>query len=207
MYVIGPRGGRSRETYPLPQRTTVITGSALVQMGFDMPVESIIQEPSVASFDSLIERNAAGNPLRVQLPGVTPGNILVVDASGLTSGFSEGSKGLQRILPVVSFDGTTTYTPGSGFFWIENALQESNNVLSIVEGDFYLRNGFRCFVAIEIPNGATTATVQLAYTSAVGFFVGGTASFGSNLPAITLAASELLAAAVPQVGPASLVAY
>lgn len=182
--------------------------SALVQMGFDMPTVSITQDPS-AAFADTIKRDAAvpPAPLQVVLPGVTPGNILVIDASGLTSGFSEGSKALQRMLPVVSFNGATTYAPGNGFFWIENALQESNNVISIVEGDFYLRNGFRCYAAITIPGGATTATVQLAYTSTVGFFVGGTTSFGSDLPAITLAASELLAAAVPQVGPATLVAY
>lgn len=187
---------------------TVISGSALVKTGFDMPTVSITQDPSVAFADT-IKRDAAmvPAPLQVVLPGVTPGNILVVDASGLTSGFPEGDKGLQRMLPVVSFNGATNYASGNGFFWIENALQESNNVLSIVEGDFYLRTPFRCYAAVTIPGGATSATVQLAYTSAVGFFVGGTASFGSNLPAITLAASELLAAAVPQVGPATLVAY
>jgi len=207
MYLTGPKNGKSREGYPQARRVTIIAGSALVQMGFDMPTVSITQDPSVTAFDSVIERDVPGAPLQVVLPGVTPGNILVVDASGLTSGFPEGDKALQRMLPVVSFNGATNYAPGNGFFWIENALQESNNAISLVEGDFYVRNGFRCYAAVEIPNGATAATVQLAYTSTVGFFVGGTASFGSNLPAITLAASELLAAAVPQVGPATLVAY
>jgi len=179
---------------------------ALVQAGFDMVVSSVVQDATVSDWDSIIRRDNT-DPLQVQLFGVTPGNILVLDASGLTLGFEEGPKAPQDLMPVVSFNGNATYAPGNGFFWTVNSLQESNSVLAIVEGSFYLRNGFRCYVPVVVPGGATTATVQLAYTSGAAFAVGGQNGFASKAPSITLSAMELLASAVTQPGPTVLVAF
>lgn len=172
-------------------------------MGFDnIEVGSV--HSLAANFASLIRRDALV-PLRVRLPGVTAGNVLVVDASGLTTHVPNGGTTAQLLLPVVSFDGSTVYAPGGSFFWISNAIQESTPA----DGTgLALPTGFRCYAAVRIPNGATVATVELAYTATSGFFVAGQGTdFTNKFPSITLSATELLASAVPQVGTSSLVAY
>ncbi len=199
--VIAPTAGPGRWLKRLPI-VTPSGASALVQLGVDSIATGSVHNATVSDFDHLIRKDTV-TPLRVQLPGVTPGNILLVDASGSVNAIPDAGLTGIKMLPVVSFDGTTTYAPGSGFDWIVNAA--ARVLVFALPGGGQQATNFRCYAAVTIPGGATTATVQLAYTANSGFSVVG--QNGNFDPSITLSATELLAAAVPQPGPFTLFPY
>lgn len=171
--------------------------SAIVQVGYDETVE--VSE--LLAGGALYPRNAANDPLRVVLPGVVPGNVLEVDWKATISN-AEADLALPEVVvrAVISWDGTTAF-PGTFQFLINCA----NNVFVPRVADTLpgvLEISARS--AITIPVGATTATVELFYDQdAEGLLTGGTElDPGAHS---SLRVTELLAAAVAQVGPATLV--
>ena len=170
--------------------------TGLIQCGYDQPIKSQLLPTS--SFNHAVPRDAALNPLQVQLPNVTPGNVLEVDFSGMFGNQGNASSDLAFIV-AVSFDGSTSYP--TNFFGVNNSQS----------GDFVAPAGAghaRCFAAITIPDGATTATVQVIYNDFAtgGFFIFGTdTALSSQTPSVTLKASEIAAVSVPQPGPSTLI--
>lgn len=196
--VIAPTAGPGRWFKRLPAGA-----SALVQTGFDQPDATAVYGV-VAGFASVLVRDGASAPLQVRLPKVTPGNILIVDFSAQPSHVLETSDLPNLFLPVVSFNGNANYAPGNGFFQIDNAISygfRPTTGLGTIPGTV------RCYAAIVIPSPATDAIVQVAYTSASAFNIQGRSSFTTPLPSATLSATEMLAGAVPQPGPSTLVSF
>jgi hypothetical protein len=171
--------------------------AGLIQCGYDQPIKTQTLQAVVGPFLT-VPRDADLNPLQVQLPNVTPGNILEVDFSGNLVNGGDGSSNIAFIA-VVSFDGSTVFP--TNFFGINNSQI----------GDFVDAGGvakFRSLTAVVIPDGATTATVQIIYNDAGfgGFGISGTdAGLATGFPGFTLKASEISAASVPQPGPSNLI--
>ncbi len=201
-FLIG-KGRYGRLTYPVPAHAAASSGGALVKAAFDQPPETVSYPGAAPAFTATLDRTLAGAPLMVQLPNVTPGNILVVDFSGIDGRIVEIGDSAQAFLPVVSFNGVTLYGPGTGWFQISNALSfgTRGGLGAVVPGTI------RCYAAVVIPAGATTASVQIAYTATAGFFMAGLNLFAVGVPSCTLSAMELLAVNVQQPGPSVLVAY
>lgn len=193
MFIAGRRS-YARVVYPEALRIGPPgpAGGSFIQTGFDAPLDTVAYGVT-AGFSAVLARNLALNPLQVQLPNVTPGNILVVDFSGIAGHVTETIDAPNSFLPVVSFNGVTAYAPGVGFFHIINAVGlgfRANGSGGIMQGTI------RCYGAVIIPPGATTATVQVAFTSASNFLIPGQ-DFPDSASA-ALSATELLASAVTQ---------
>jgi hypothetical protein len=164
---------------------------ALVQLGFDQS-----EKAQLLSVEGVIPRSdAPPAPLQVQLPNVTPGNILEVD---FNIGFAMLAPVTLTLFPVVSFDGSVVVGPG--WFVINNGME----VGKIGPGEV---SSVRGLVPVVIPEGATTATVQLFYlTDEETVLIGGFDSLGF-IPGCVLRVSEYAASAVSQSGAAPLVPY
>jgi hypothetical protein len=196
-HIVG-RGRYARETYPEAPRGG---GGAFPRVGYDQPIEKSVQLPPSGPTVTL-PRDAAGTPLQVQIPGVTPGNYLEVDYN-VTGENASPTSGLS-VIPVVSFDGNVTFAPSTSWFIIDNGQGAALMINSYAS--------MRGVVAVLIPPGATTATVQLWYEAtladAAAWVIRG---IGSGSPAFnpgtSLKATERLAASVVQAGPSVLVPY
>lgn len=199
--------GRRRANY---QTRRIVAGSgdsALVQIGWDQVDQTDTLTASVIPadrFTDIIIRNGGVAPLQVQLPNVTAGNRLRIDYSGTAAQTADQIDAFAYFIAVVSFNGVTGYAPGVGFSWVNNSGAAC--ILPLATS----RTAFRGLASCEIPVGATTATVQIAYTTTVaGVSVFGISNFAADARAagMTLEVSEILAAAAAQPGPTTLIPY
>lgn len=170
-------------------------GGGLVRWGYDQVVKG--SEVAIADPDPLpFPRDADDppNPMRVILPGVTPGNFLRV-AWELTIQNTDDVSNFVLVQTVVTFDGTTAF-PGT--------FQAVGNCQSVVFLDAALTpdalETCGAFCILPIPDGATTAVVEIIYNSNGPFLVSGTEGSplgGAHLEAAELAASVIAAGAYP----------
>lgn len=174
-----------------------IASGGIVQVGYDQPIKTV-QFDTVS--DSVVPRDLSGTPLQVVLPGVTPGNFLEVEYrfvflfSGVGGSFAE-----LFFRPVVSFDGSAVFPVN--FFYMNNGEGGTT-----IENDGSLRTVTQ-IVAVEIPVGATAATVQVfCNCSDLGVHMGGVDGSNPEGSSGTLKATEITADVVSQAGPSTLVA-
>ena len=170
----------------------------IVQVGYDQAIENMIVPPSGGAE---FPRDIAGNPLSVTLPDVKPENFLEVDirfnlkaaldAYYLTT-FS------WYFLAIVSFDGVDPVVGNANTFYIIDSFGISE--FDDPDVDVPDAQSMSSLAAVEIPDGATTAIVQVLYFSDGDVLVG----TDSGLSA-TLKVSELGVGLVSQPGPGSLV--
>lgn len=191
-------------TVDVPDRTgnygpLVSSGDAgIIQIGFDQVVKTQTIPINIADL-GLIARDAGGNPLSVVLDHVKPGNFLECEWDlNLIAQHGEipGTATLSAIC-VVSFDGTTAF-PGTF-----NFVNNDSGVVSVpatVAG-----GGGSQFACVEIPPGATKATVFVAYSSDTDFTVGGTDIVGDEGTSGSLRVTEIGRRTVTQPGPSTLV--
>jgi hypothetical protein len=205
-HVIG-KGRYARETYP---KASESVGSAIIQTGFDQVEtgsdEDIVIIPDGSEF--FFPRNLALDPLRVSLANVTPGNYLEVDFRACLekndSYYYE--QGEVNLLFLVSFDGTPPVLAPSPSVYIMRSGYTSHRDLSVTaEEDDQPVFNLTGLVSAAIPDGATTAIVQVVAGTAGGFLVSGDELRSQKLFA-TLKVSELNASRVTQPGPGALVA-
>ncbi len=192
-------GQRRGEAYPEP-RVAGPPGPAggFVQDGSDQPVDALIGLSGITA-GTRVPRNAALDPLRVTLPGVTPGDTLLVDFSIGGAGDAEATDSYNfSFFPVVSFDGGGTY------FRITNT---TGGMRVIAPGAGAPLPTTRCFGMVTIPGGAASAIVEVVYACNTddSILIFGTAAIPLNQPGTTLYAAEH--STTSQVGPATLVAY
>jgi len=181
----------------------------IVQVGYDQPIEALAVSPP-AGILGFFPRDALGNPMKVILPEVTPGNVLEVDWR--LSVEMELDEYYPETLPIitaigiVTFDGTDPSVTGT-FFLINNCCASS--ALTDASGDEAASIwSLGTIAAVAIPDGATAATIELAYSSSVDFFVIGAGEKKEPLfLSAVLKASELNRAIVQQPGPGNLVAF
>jgi hypothetical protein len=170
-------------------------GLGLIQVGYDQPFKIDEILPVAVPFTATIPRNPALDPLQVVLPDVTPGNILEVDFNlNLLDGTINPAN--FAALAIVSFKDAPVFP--TDFFVIDN----SGAFMEFQGNEFQL---MRSLVSVVIPDGATKATVQIAYNdqNTGAFIISGTDAPGI-LPGSTLKASEYDALSVPQPGPSVL---
>jgi hypothetical protein len=171
--------------------------SGIVQVGYDQPIKTV--EFDTVS-DSVVPRDLSGAPLQVVLPAVTPGNFLEVEYRFTFVFAGVGGSFAQLFFrPAVSFDGTTVFPVN--FFFMNNGEGGTT-----IENDGSLRTVTQ-IVAVEIPVGATAATVQVfCDCSDLGIHMGGTDGANPEGSSGTLKATEISASIVSQPGPSTLVA-
>jgi len=176
----------------------------LIQAGWDQPEKTQPLPLTPPTPSSTLPRDIAFNPIQVQLPGVVPGNVLEVDYNVQLLNFSDDTLIQVLIIAIVSFNGVTLAVSGSGdFFLIDNT--ESSNIIGFPPSNPIAH--FRGLAAVEIPAGATTATIQLLYLVDQDLLavLGGT-DIGF-VPGSTLKATEYGSDSVPQNGPTVLVPF
>lgn len=172
----------------------------IVQVGYDQAVESMLVPPGGGG--AFFPRNVAGDPLAVELPDVEPGNFLEVDirfnlqaaiddAYPTTFGWS--------FVAVVTFDGATPVIGNANTFFIIDSwgLSEFANP----DVDTADAQSMSSLAAVEIPDGATTAIVQVLYISDGDVLVA-----PEDALSATLKVSEMGVGLVSQAGPGNLVA-
>jgi len=172
-------------------------GSGIIQMGFDQVLEKI--ELPATLFDVVPRVAAPGtDPLRVILPGVTPGNYLRIQQTRTADyNAQEAEDGFLVTVPVVSFDGSTVF-PGT-FSFIANAYAGTQAILGQT-----MSAAAHTFV--QIPDGATDAVIELGFSAlGVGIWdISGTdpdsllfAPYGCRLEAWEVSSSVIAAPAYP----------
>jgi hypothetical protein len=166
----------------------------LIQVGYDQPVDLMDIPP--ASF-AKFPRNLAGDPVKVILPNVIPGNALEVDwranlvsqeggAYAVTFGFA--------MVALVSFDGSEPTSPSLTSFFIVDSWGISAFDNTNAEDSQSISG----LAAVLIPDGAVTATVELLYIST------GDVIVATEEASLTLKVSEIGIESVSQIGPGSL---
>lgn len=170
----------------------------IVQVGYDQPIETLIIPPGVGKYP----RDLAGNPLKVVLPDVTPGNVLEVDWSSTLINLLDVSyvtSGLFYALAFVTFDGSEPTIPSATTFGVVNSYAGSEfNNPDVSTSDVQSMRGL---AAIRIPAGATIATVELFYVSDLDVEVTGTIQGTPPSSAGSLKVTELATQIVSQLGP------
>jgi hypothetical protein len=161
-HIIG-HGRRARETYP--ERAPAASPS-LIQVGYDQPIEDMIVPATAFAFFP----RSVGAPLRKVLPGVVPGNVLEVEWHLNLRASVDYYVFLFKIAAVaaVTFDGTNPTIPSATTFLIINSWGNMTLHPSAPDQDAQSASGM---AAVEIPGGATIATVQLLYVSPGAFEV------------------------------------
>lgn len=195
-HVIG-RGRYAREVYPIPRSG----GGGFPRVGYDQPIEGLTLPPA---FPALFPRDVAGDPLRVTLPGVTPGNTLEVDLRfNVLTEPTEYDPAISSFaaMAVVTFDGSTAF-PGTFQAIVDSWAFEYVDIY----GEEFGARSVSSLVAVEIPVGATTAVVEVLYVSESEFQVSGAnKKDGFDPPSsATLKVSEITAGATVQLGPGTL---
>jgi hypothetical protein len=151
----------------------------------------------------LSPRNVAGDPLRVQLPSVAPGNVLEVDFR-----FTVERIGLyyydeafeMDLFAVVRFDGAEPVVPSDETFAIVNG--SSGAAAPALISPFDDRHSFGIVANAVIPAGATTAIVEILSADSSPYRVGGDVEQGLSA---TLKVSEFQPSFVTAAGPGTLV--
>lgn len=140
-----------------------LADSAIVQVGYDEIVEEVTL-PDVGG--AFVPRNAAGDPLRVVLPDVQPGNYIEVD---WRMWFRSLSAYYYLDLDInfavmITFDGSApSLVPGPANPTL--LLFNSSGGVDEVALNNPLTRKANCnaLAVAQIPAGATTATVQVLY--------------------------------------------
>jgi hypothetical protein len=147
-------GQRRGETYPERVRIPP-SGAGLIQDGWDQPISAVLALAGITT-GTRVPRDAVPNPMRVTLPGVVPGNTLVVDAKIDAAGNDEAVAPYDfAYFPVVSFDGGATYSRiVNATGWHKIVVPAGGPVPTV-----------RCFAGVTIPDGAAGAIVEIVYTS------------------------------------------
>lgn len=181
----------------------------IIQMGYDQPIEALQVSPpgGVLGF---FPRDSLGNPMKIVLPEVTPGNMLEVDwrlsvEADSDEYYPEASPFLTGVA-IVTFDGTDPSVTGTFFILNNSSASIGLDDSSGDELDAIWSVGTIC--AVPIPDGATIATVELGYFSTVDVVVIGAGEKKEPffLSAV-IKATELNRAIVQQPGPGNLVAF
>lgn len=196
MHIIN-RGRYAREVYP--ERSTARSG--IIQVGYDQPDTELVIPPTGFS-GALFPRDVNGTPLRVVLPGVKPGRFLEVDYRLNLLGSGGGDYANEILFAasaIVTFDGSTAF-PGT-FQFINNSQSSSTFGNSTAPDEEF--ESMSALAVVQIPAGATIATVELLYLSTGFVAVDGATKNASGLSA-TLKATELSANIVSQPGPGNL---
>lgn len=173
----------------------------IVNEGYDQVVVDGESSLTVAaSLGAMFPRNAALDPLKVELDGVTPGNVLEVDYRMTIARLSADYQTQFDFdtVAVVTFDGSAPAVPSAATSYIDNSAAAANDP----SPGFPWAQKFTLtsLSNVTIPAGATKATVQL-------FYKGSSADVGllSSSLAATLKVTEFLGDVVTQKGPGALV--
>jgi len=166
-------------------------------VGFDQVLDKI--ELPATLLDVVPRRPAPStDPVRVILPGVTPGNYLRIQQT-FTADYAaqEAEDGGLITFPVVTFDGSTAF-PGA-FNLVLNGIAGIQSVLGQTLSA-------AAHSLVLIPDGATDAVIELAFSSfGVGVFdISGVdpdsvlfAPYGLRLEAWEVSSSIVAASAYP----------
>lgn len=179
-----------------------------IQDGYDQVIEELFIPNTTGDF-ALFPRNQVGDPVRVVLPSVRPGNFLEVDMrftlQAATGDQSYPTNLFFNAIAVVTFDGSDPTVPSATTFFIMDSWTGSffNDLLG-GEAPVADKRSMSSLCAVEIPDGATDATVEIIFLSDGVLIVNGgnvnTVGLG-----VTLKATEKGVNAVTQPGPGSLV--
>lgn len=198
MHIIG-RGRYARETYPSRSAQT-----GVVQMGYDQAIAQFTILPTTSAF---FPRDGVGNPLRVILPGVRPGNTLEIDFRACLEKAEAYYYIINEVRTVafVTFNGVApVLTPSATVFAVQDSTSgHKESDVTPDSGDQPIFN-MTALAAVVIPAGATIATVQIVLATAAGIIVDGSATQGDSRFA-TLKCSELSSLLMSQPGPGALV--
>lgn len=181
--------------------------SALIQDGYDQAVDTMTVPPSTGA---LFPRTLDGKPVRVELPGVTPGNILEVDLRLNLQQAEDQSYATEfgfQAIALVTFDGSEPAFPSAATFFVMDSWTSAD---FLTPGVIKHVESMSSLAAVEIPLGAKTAIVEVLYFTDGDVIVGGTTSpilpfpqEGAGLSA-SLKVSEYNGKAVSQLGPGVL---
>jgi len=179
--------------------TVAFRRCGLLQVGYDQPIEGLELPPAVGA---LFPRDVAGNPLRVTIPGVTPGNTLEVDMRfniGAFQGAYDDPDFFFAALAVATFDGSTVF-PGVFQAIVDSAASEA---AAAQEESVH---SLSSLAAVAIPAGATTAVVQVIYVASQQIHVAGAnkKDIADGFFSATLKVSEICKSATAQLGPGVL---
>lgn len=179
-----------------------LAASSIIQMGYDEVVEEV---GLPASFGAFVPRNEAGDPLRVVLPNVTPGNFLEIDfRMQFTSEDIYYYAELEiDFVAIVSFDGSDPVIGPPSFLLFNSS---AGVVADPLDDPGSRRRNCNSIAVGEIPEGATVATVEILYQ-------GGPVEFDIEVDdepelqesAGTLKVTELNADVMTQPGPGEFV--
>lgn len=206
------RGRYARETYPRGGGGAL---ASIIQVGYDQVVTTLAQEDIniPAGVSQFFPRNVMGDPLRVTLPAVAPGNFLEVDfrAALLKDEVYYYIRNQVQTLALVTFNGVPPIlAPSATVFVIQDgSAGHADDEPTLNDGDqpvFPLV----ALAAVQIPAGATSAIVQILISTSAALIVSG---FWNNQgdathPELfaTLKLTELNGARVTQPGPGTLIA-
>ena len=187
--VIG-RGRYATETYP--ERSG--GGGGIIQVGYAQNEKSRTLDPTVAPFDTEIPMDIGAAPLRVVFSSVTPGNFLEVDIN-LNPNNTDAIAHEFSFVAAVSFAAAPVFP--ADFQIISNSVAGG----SMAPGF----QTYRSLSSVEIPVGATKATIAVPYNNANLAFITiyGTDSFAFT-PGSWLKASEVAGSSVTQPGSGTL---
>lgn len=187
-----------------PSGPLAVQGLAIVQVGYDECVGDgkVTDFVIPASAGAIFPRNGAGDPLRVVLEGVVPGNVLEVDYRiSIERSLGDYQAAYDfNVIAIVTFDGSSPLVPSAPTFYVENTASGANE--QALPASFATKRVLTALGNTPIPAGATKATVEL-------FYIGGNSTM-STAPdgglGATLRAAEYVGAAVTQPGPGTTLA-
>jgi hypothetical protein len=190
----------------------------ILQIGYDQPDDTMIVPPSASG--AFFPRKSTGAPLKVVLADVTPGDFLEIDFRANLEAAVDESYAAEftfKAIAVVTFDGSAPSVPSATTFFVVDSWTTSlfqDVVGSTTIGD---RQSMSSLALVKIPDGATTATVQVLYISDGDVNVGGAVAFQQNGLGATLKVTEFAgdqssnaatgvgAGIISQTGPGNLV--
>lgn len=180
-----------------------------IQDGYDQVVEALFVPDTVDL--AFFPRNADGDPLKVTLPDVRPGNFLEVDIRlNLAGAIGDGSYPTDftfTALAVVTFDGTDPAVPSTSTFFVLDSWTGSHFRDTTGEGITPDKQSMSSLCAVEIPDGATEAIVEVMYLSDGVLQVNSGTDLETNTGlGATLKVCEKGVNAVTQTGPGNLLA-
>jgi hypothetical protein len=199
-FIVG-RGRYARQVYPSRRGGG---GGAIIQCGYDQVIDDgiFLIPPSSGGF---YPRQLTGDPLRVTLPNVVPGNFLEVDFRACMEKSPDyyAEQWEYGSVAVVSFDGNPP-EPGNTFAIQDSSTGHTDFADSAPPGsggDQPIIN-VTALAGVIIPDGAVAAIVQILFESNAGFFVNGD---WEEPTFATLKVCEMAAASIYQPGPGTLI--
>ena len=188
---IAPKAGPGR-WFPL-----AAGGGGVIQVGYAQVEKPRTLPATAAPFDTEIPSDPSGTvPLRVVLPSVTPGNFLEVDVSlNVQNPDAPNAQHEFSFAAAVSFVAAPVFP--ADFQMIVNSIAGGQMAPGF--------QTYRSLSSVEIPVGATKATIAVPYDNAnlLLILIYGTAGFSST-PGSWLKASEIAGSSVTQKGTGAL---